>query len=340
MRTIDKEQPMVWGIHCVIEEESLFRDKSVIAVGWSAMGDMSRLPKNRDAFKQAYAKVWADDSKQTIATQAGQVYRFVCEAAVGDYVVFPSKADRMINIGRIESDYFHSSNSGRFVQQRKVKWLRQNLPRTAFSQGALYEVGSALTFFQIKNYADEYLAALDKSFRKDVLQDDDTVAQTAEEIESQTRDYVLKELKKQFKGYDFEPVVEDLLRAMGYKRTKVSRHGGDHGKDIVVYKDELPPRIVVQVKSQDSDITEDLVQKLKGSMDEGDYGVFVALSHFKNNALSFLQKTPRIRGIDSDEFVGLFLKYYDGLSESIRGKIPLRRVFIPRVDTIRDGVAE
>jgi len=325
--TKGNEAATLWGVHCVIEEEALFRKQSVVAIGWREIGDLSVVKKDRDSFKSAYVKAWPESSKQSVATQAGQLYRFVCEAKVGDYVVFPSKANHLINIGRIEGEYFYAPQAERFVQQRKVKWLKE-MPRTAFSQGALYEVGSALTFFQIKNYADEFLNALDPSFSK-VLEEDETVAETAEEIENQTRDYILKELKKKFKGYDFEPVVEDLLRAMGYKRTQVSKHGGDHGKDIIVYKDELPPRIVVQVKSQDADISEGLIQQLKGSMDEGDYGVFVALSHFTQNAIMFLKHTPRIRAIDADEFVGLFLKYYDQLDEKHQHAIPLKRIFVP-----------
>lgn len=331
MQKLDgNETTIVWGIHCVIEEEHIFKSKSVIAVGWKDMGDLSLVNKDRDSFKAAYAKVWPQDSKATVATQAGQLFRFVCEAKIGDYIVFPSKSKRMINIGQIEGDYFHDPDTDRFVQQRKVKWLKE-LPRAAFSQGALYEAGSALTFFQIKNYADEFLAALDKSYSK-VKEDDVSVVETADEIEDQTRDYVFKRLKKLYKGYSFEPVVQDLLRAMGYGKTRLSKQGGDHGRDIIVYKDELPPRIVVQVKSQDADITEEQIQKLKGSMDEGDYGLFVALSHFKGNALKFLEKTPRIKAIDCDEFIDLFLKYYDRLSEEYQNQIPLRRVYIPNED--------
>ena len=324
-----EENVTVWGIHCTIEEEAMFHKDSVIAIGWNDMGDLSKLAGTREAFKAAYQKVRPDDSKPTVAVQAGQVYRFACEVKVGDYVVFPSKADRMINVGVVEGGYFFAPNVSRFGQQRKVKWLKK-LPRTAFSQGALYEAGSAMTFFQIKNYAGEFLAALDKGFKKMILEEDETVAQTAEETESRTRDFIFNQLKKD-KGYDFEPIVADLLRAMGYKSTKVSKHGGDHGVDIVAYKDELPPRIVVQVKSQDADISEELVQKLKGAMDPGDYGVFVALSHFRENAKAFLARTPMIRGIDCDDFIDLFLKYYDMLDEKYKRKIPLRKVFIPNV---------
>src|SRR5699024_2611327 len=92
------------------------------------------------------------------------LYRFAYEVEVGDYVVFPSKIDRQINIGVIESEYEYNPLSIEYVQQRKVKWLK-HLSRTSFSQGALYEVGSAMSFFSIKNYADEYLSALDKDFK-------------------------------------------------------------------------------------------------------------------------------------------------------------------------------
>ncbi len=93
------------------------------------------------------------------------LYRFACEVEVGDYIVFPSKIDRQVNIGVVEGGYEYHPEAAEYVQQHKVKWLR-HLPRTSFSQGALYEVGSAMSFFTVKNYADEYLAALIRALRK------------------------------------------------------------------------------------------------------------------------------------------------------------------------------
>ena len=161
-----------------------------------------------------------------------------------------------------------------------------------------------------------------------LFRSDETVAVTAEEIQESTTDYVLKELSKQMKGYPFEKVVANLLQAMGY-RTKLSKQGGDHGIDIIAYKDELPPRIVVQVKSVNSAIQEDRIQALKGLMHEGDYGLFVTLSDYTKNAKKFLEDNPRIRGINGPEFVGLFLKYYKQLDDKYRDMIPLKEVFIP-----------
>jgi len=320
----------MWGIHTY--DDALFLENNIIAIGWKEMGDLSLLEQTREAYKEKYTLANPPDlSKQQIATRAGQPYRFVCEAQIGDYVVYPSKRNREINIGIVESDYFYNDND-RYVQQRKVKWLK-HLPRTAFSQGALGEIGSALTFFSIKNYSDEFFSALDKGFKsKEIaIDEDEIIAHTAEDIVESTKDYILKELSKHLKGYTFEAFIADLLRAMGY-RTEESLRGGDSGIDIKAYKDELPPRIIVQVKSQDSNINETMIQSLKGAMREGDYGLFITLSNYTKNAQKYLEHTPIIRGISGTELVELILKYYDKLSEKYRKMIPLKMVYIPIVE--------
>lgn len=182
----------------------------------------------------------------------------------------------------------------------------------------------------LKNYADEYLQALDKGFKPTaaMAEPDETVAATAEDIVESTRDFVLKELSKKLKGYALEEFVADLLCAMGY-RCAISPQGGDSGIDITAYKDELPPRILVQVKSQDGDIKETTIQSLKGAMREGDYGLFVTLSNYTKNAQKYLESTPIIRGINGTELVDLVLKYYGQLGDKYRKMIPLKMVYIP-----------
>lgn len=321
------EEKRVWGIHTL--DDNLFLQHNVIAIGWRKMGDLHLIAANRDAFKARYTQTYPDAKKGSIATSAGMLYRFCYEVQLGDYVVFPSKTNREVNIGVVESDYVYDPNQPEYVQTRKVRWLK-HLPRIAFSQGALYEVGSALTFFSLKNYADEYLCALERDFKKNFPVDADyeSIGKTSEDIIESTKDFILKELSRQLKGYNLEPFVADLLRAMGY-RTTVSPHGGDSGIDIIAYKDELPPRILVQVKSQDSDIKEATLQSLKGAMHEGDYGLFVALSNYTKNAQKYLDNTPIIRGINGTELVELVLKYYESLSDKYREMIPLKMVYIP-----------
>lgn len=321
------EEKKIWGIHT--QDEALFLKDDKIAIGWKEIGNLKDIPANRDDFKAKYMQVFPDAKKGSVPTSVGMLYRFCYEVQIGDYVVYPSKSDRMINIGEVTGDYTYVADAHEYVQQRDVKWLK-HIPRTSFSQGALYEIGSAMTFFAVKNYADEFLAALDKGFKKvSVANDeDDTVGATAEDIIESTKDFILKELSRNLKGYALEEFVADLLRAMGY-RTTVSPQGGDSGIDITAYKDELPPRILVQVKSQDSDIKETTIQSLKGAMREGDYGLFVTLSNYTKNAQKYLDSTPIIRGINGTELVDLILKYYEDLDDKYKKMIPLKMVYIP-----------
>ena len=324
---MSESERKIWGIHT--QDQELFLKHNVIAIGWKEIGDLLSLQPTRDAIKTRYLQVFPSEKKGSVATSAGMLYRFCYEAQIGDLIIYPSKIDRMINIGEITGSYEYVPDAHEYVNQRGVKWLK-HLPRTAFSQGALYEIGSAMSFFSVKNYADEFISALDKDFMKkpSITEEDETVKATAEEILESTRDFILKELSRNFKGYALEEFVADLLRAMGY-RTKISPQGGDSGIDITAYKDELPPRILVQVKSQDGDIKETTIQSLKGAMREGDYGLFVTLSNYTKNARKYLENTPIIRGINGTELVDLILKYYDDLDDKYKQVIPLKMTYIP-----------
>lgn len=320
-----------WGIHT--QNDLLFLNESVIAIGWDELGDLSSLPQTKEGLKSKYQAVYPDAKKMNVANCVGSISRFVFDMQVGDYVVFPSKFNREINLGIIDGEYYYEPTAKRYTHRRKVKWLK-HVPRVAFSQGALYEVGAFTTCFEIKNYTDEFLSALDKNFKtqkaKAVI--DETIERTAADIKNTTCDFILKELSRKQKGYPLEDFVADLLRAMGY-RAIVSPKGGDRGIDITAYKDELPPRILVQVKSQDGDIKESTIQSLRGAMKEGDYGLFVTLSNYTANALKYLDNTPIIRGINGEELANLILKYYDKLPERSKKIIPLSMVYIPDLKT-------
>ena len=324
MTDIDKN---VWGIHTL--NDSLFLNKNVIAIGWECMGNLSLISADRESIKNKYSEVYSDAKKGSVNTCSAMLYRFCNEIKIGDYVVYPSKSDRMINIGEITGDYvYDESNDQHLVHKRAVKWLK-HIPRLMFTQGALYEIGSAMTLFSVKNYATEFLDVLGKGFKANPGNiDDATIGATADEIIDSTKDFVLKEISRNLKGYDLQDFVADLLRTMGY-RTIVSPRGGDGGIDITAYKDELPPRILVQVKSQDGDIKEATIQSLKGAMREGDYGLFVTLSNYTKNARRYLESVPIIRGINGYELVDLVLKYYNDLDEKYRELIPLKMVYIP-----------
>jgi restriction system protein len=123
--------------------------------------------------------------------------------SVGDLVVYPSQQDRLIHIGLVEGSYqYDATTELSYPQVRAVKWLT-SVPRTKLTQGALYEIGSALSFFQIKHYASEFSAAAEGKVTVLPVTQDESVAAVSEEILESTRDFILKRLAQELKGHCF-----------------------------------------------------------------------------------------------------------------------------------------
>lgn len=323
----------IWGIHGgkTGDANALFLKKKHIGLGWEAMPDLSKLEPNRDAFKTKIAEVFPTAKPGAIPNNAGQLFRFVHEVKIGDLVAYPSKQDRQIHIGEITGSYSYAGSADiAYNHRREVKWLK-SLPRTKFSQGALYEIGSAMSFFQIKNYADEYVAALGGQAIEKPVDEDESVGIVAEEIEATTQDFVLKTLAQELKGHPFEDFIAHLLQKMGYK-TRGVPPGPDGGVDIVASQDELgfePPIIKVQVKSKEGSIGNPEVSALYGNVGGGEFGLFVTLGSFTNQAKTFARNKPNLRLIDGPALVDLVLKHYEDFDGRYKGLIPLKRVYVP-----------
>lgn len=325
----------VWGIHAGrhSEGDELFLKHGCIAIGWPKVGDLSGLKENREAYKDAVLKAYPDKKAGAVPNNAGQLFRFVNEMKPGDLVVYPSKRDRHLHIGKVVGSYRYDPKlSSIYPQIRDVQWLKA-VARTHFSQGALYETGSAMTFFQVKNYADEFRAAVEGKSPPPLVpvEQDETVAAVAEDIEETTRDFVLKRLARELKGHPFAHFVAHLLNIMGY-HTRVSAEGPDGGIDIVAHKDELgfePPIIKVQVKSTEGQVSEPDVSSLYGKVDSSEFGLLVTLGGFTHPARTFARSKSNLRLIDGEDLVNLVFQHYDRFDSRYKGLLPLRRVYVP-----------
>lgn len=307
------EEFAVWGIHAgkTGDAESLFMKRKVVALGWDRMGDLAKLEATREAFKTVYASAYPNSKKGAIAPSAGQMFRFLHEMKVGDLVLYPSKRDRKIHYARVKGTYrYDPGPEPSYPHLREVEWVG-SYPRTRFSQGALYEIGSAMSLFQMKNYADEYLAALEGAAPPSVGEADDSGAPDAKEIEEITRDFVLKRLAQELKGHPLASLVAHLLELMGY-RSRVSPEGSDGGIDILAHRDELgfePPIVKVQVKSGEGSVGDPVVSALYGKVSTGEFGLLVTLGEFTSQARSFAKSKSNLRLINGAEFVELLLEH-------------------------------
>ena len=77
------------------------REQSYIGIGWDGVGDLRKLDPTRDAFKAAVAQILPDKPQGYIANAGSQLFRFIHEMKVGDWVVYRSKIDRQFYVGRV-----------------------------------------------------------------------------------------------------------------------------------------------------------------------------------------------------------------------------------------------
>ena len=151
----------LWGIHMEWDDSTGPQETKDIAIGWNELEDLNALPPLRDAFKAAFIDAYPTEKAGAVLVKAGVLFRFAKVINLGDVVVYPSKRDKLVNIGIVAGSYTYSpSVNPDYPHRRAVEW-KVHAPRAQFSQQALYEIGSAITLFQVTNKAEEFLAALE-----------------------------------------------------------------------------------------------------------------------------------------------------------------------------------
>jgi restriction system protein len=132
--------------------------------------------------------------------------------------------------------------------------------------------------------------------------------------------------------FDFQRLVSELLKAMGYFVTWVAPPGQDGGVDIIANTDPLgttAPRIKVQVKRRADKTDVDTLKAFLSSLGDQDVGLFVCLSGFtkaaENTARS--QEKRRITLVDLDRLVSLWIEHYKKLDETARRLLPLKPIY-------------
>ena len=331
----------IWGVHMDASVSTKPIDEKYVGIGWFQLGDLSSIPANRDAFKRAVQTKLPDSKPGSIPVQAGVLYRFVYEMNPNDIVIYPSKVDRMVNIGKVSGPYRHDERiSPAYPNIRPVTWLKQ-IPREEFSQAALYEIGSFITLFSVTKYASEFLAALGEA-TSDIIEetveerrDDKAVSKAvATQAEETTQDFVIRQLKSELDPYQFEHFVAHLIKCIGY-HTRVTAKSGDGGVDIIAHRDQLgfePPIIKIQCKQTTNPIGRPEVTQLYGNVENAEHGLFVTLGSYTRDAQAYERSKSNLRLIDGEQLVELIFQNYEKFDPRYQSLIPLKRIYVPSLD--------
>ena len=318
------------------EEDALSGSQAVI--GWEEVGDMSAA-STREELAEMVRETYPSDGQNTVTNWVGQLWAFRERIQVGDLIVLPLKRRSAIAIGRCTGPYeFHANSDVRHT--RPVRWIRTDLPRSAFDQDLLYSLGAFLTVCQItRNNAEERIRAVveDRAVQPATDQGESvstpTEANARVDLTQYADDQLLNFIEQKFKGHGMAQLVEGVLKATGYI-TALSPPGPDGGVDIIAGRGSLGfegPRLCVQVKSSSSPISVDVLRSLHGTMKAfgADQGLLVAWGGFKDSVRSEAKNQFfSIRLWDSGQLIQSVLENYEKLSPEIQAMLPLKRIWV------------
>jgi MoxR-like ATPase len=162
------ESPRVWIVRAGRQgrDEHLALEQGVAVIGWSEIGELSPLV-SRDEIKRLLRESTGEEREPSLASQAGEIYRFIHEVEDGDLVVLPLLSNPShVAVGRTAGSYQYRSD-GPFEDRdakhtRPVNWLAKSLPYEAFGEDLQSSFGQQGTLSEISkpDAAQRILAAV------------------------------------------------------------------------------------------------------------------------------------------------------------------------------------
>lgn len=327
-------------------------NNGVIGGGWHGIADLDQF-STKDELRE-YLKGVYEGSTNRIANYTGQLWTMSKRIKVGDYMVLPVRSAAQIGIGRVTGPYRYveSESDPTKKHQIPVEWIKTDIPKSQIKQDLLYQLGSALTVFEIKNndapfrlekilegsqdpgVRGSFQAAAKTS--SDVSDEQESVEEQSAvfDIEELARDDISRLLQQEFKGHDLAVLVEELLSAEGFI-CKRSPEGSDGGVDVIAGMGPLgmdSPKLVVQVKSQTSPVSDQVLQQLNGAIQrfQANQALLVSYGGVTGPAKKFLASQPfLVRVWETQDIIDAVIKNYDKLSGDTRARLPLKQIWVP-----------
>lgn len=300
-----------------------FKKNNYIGIGWFSMDSTDphlegwKL-EDKEFLKEKYREKYPTDPNMRVNQNVGQIYRFVNEMKIGDYVISPFNTNELL-IGEIESEmYVEEDNTSPYSWRKKVKWLRDNVNRHNFSNPLQNTLRSSLTCYEVKQ-REEILETLGFDVPK---------SKTKKEIKFDSKSvYELIRLKiLELGATEFEQLVSYLLRTLGFEPTQEIGKVGDGGIDFEGVLDVngiASINLQVQVKRYDnSSIGEREIRSFRGALKQDYQGCFITLSKFQKKAIESSTKEgyKGIQLIDGNKFIELFIQQYEEVIDVIQGE--------------------
>lgn len=312
-----------------------FQERGLAAIGWPQLAPHVKPGMSRKKLIELFQQAEPRFRHGTIVSGASQVWRFVNEISIGDWVTTYSPSNRLYLIGRVtgECEYHRELDDIGMSLARQVEWQQREIPRDTLSARAKNPLGSTLTLFEVPAPAMEELFAFlrGEDIPKDDLEIEEGFVDPWSDVEVQAVERI-KDSVNELGWDDMQSLVAGILRAMGYK-TQVSPAGSDRGKDIVASPDGFGfehPRIVVEVKHRIQQTGSPDIRSFLGGRHRDDRGLFVSTGGFSKEAHYEADRaTIPLALWTLDHLVRALVEHYDNTDTETKRLVPLKRIYWP-----------
>lgn len=311
------------------ERESLALGRNVVGADWDGLPDLSQTT-SRTRLEALLRETFPLEKARTLNNWHGQIWALRETIQVGDLVVLPLKSRAAIALGTVAGPYqYRLDLPCGPLHTRPVEW-RAEVPRRAFDLDILLSFGAFMTICRVeRNGAEERVRAL---LERPGPAEPVPAPPPAPDIEARALDQIRERIAQRFKGHELARLIAALLEVQGY-RARVSQPGPDGGVDVLAGSGPLgmgSPRLVVQVKSQDTRLDIHPLRELSGSMNrfQAEQGMLVGWGGFSAAVRAEAAHDYfRIRLWEADDVVAAVKEHYAALPAAIRAEIPLRQVW-------------
>ena len=333
------------------EKEQMALLNEAALIGWEEVPDLTGCP-DRDGLLGLLRDAYPGERRKTLTSWQNQIWPIRETMQIGDLVALPLKGRPAIAFGVVAGEYAYRTDlPGPSQHTRPINWLAQ-VPRCEFDPDMLFSFGAFMTVCRIgRNDAEGRVrSVLDQGGWPAAAARGPVPTRATEltnlrapslaslgplsyaDIEQQSAGMIRERIAQRFKGHDLARLVAALLEAQGYK-ARVSPPGVDGGVDILVGSGPLgfdAPRLVVQVKSQDTKVDVRVLREMSGVMERfhADHGLLVGWGGF-NQIVRAEAATDyfRVRLWEADDVVRGVEEHYARLPADIRAEIPLKQVW-------------
>jgi len=313
-----------------------FRERGIAAIGWTQLAPLAKVGMTRKALIDLYRSIEPATKEKTVISGASQVWRFMNEVKVNDWVVTYSPANRTYLIGRVTGEYEYRADlvDAEMALARTVAWKEKEVERDSLTDATKSSLGSTLTVFVVADFATQELLgeATGKPMQPTPeLQEDQVEADPLSGMETLAFEQI-KDVVSKLDWADMQELIAGILRAMGYK-TQVSPAGSDRGKDIIASPDGFGfehPRIIVEVKHRRGQMGTSQIRSFLGGRHPDDRGLYVSTGGFSKEAYYEADRASVPLTLwTSDHVVRALVDHYEATDAETTRLVPLKRTYLP-----------